>query len=274
MRPPFFCLSPLLLLLSACQSPPYHSESRFVSPNQDNRIRYLIVHYTHGDNADALQVLTRPGSGVSAHYLLSRPAPGSLPILYTLVPESQRAWHAGRSSWQQQSAMNDRSIGIEVVNPGYLPATSQAPLMQRHWVTYPQAQLQALAALLRQLSDRYQIPPEHLLGHSDIAPGRKVDPGPDFPWQWLAQHYQLGAWPDEQRVAALLQHGLPPLDIRVLQQQLAQYGYEVPVTGELDSATRQVIQAFQLHFRPSRFDGEPDADTRARLQALLEKYPG
>ncbi|MFC3911985.1 N-acetylmuramoyl-L-alanine amidase [Pseudaeromonas sharmana] len=270
----FLLLLPLTLLLGlmGCQQTPYHLSRIYTSPNQDSRIRYLIVHYTQADDARALQLLTTAGSGVSAHYLLSTPGPDGKPTLYALLPESQRAWHAGRSSWHHQTAMNDRSLGIEVVNSGYQPADARGPLMTRYWPPFPQSQLHALASLLQQLSDRYHIPPQNLLGHSDIAPGRKVDPGPAFPWHYLYQRYRLGAWPEENRVRALLQQGLPELDITALQHDLARYGYAVPASGVLDDTTRQVVQAFQLHFRPSRFDGEPDAETRARLQALLEKY--
>lgn len=263
------------LLLSACQPTAYRLDTSRQSPNHDSRIRYLVVHYTQIDDADSLLELTRAESEVSAHYLLSREERDGAPILYQLVPEDQRAWHAGASYWQGSRALNASSIGIEIVNLGYDPADAELPLGERHWQPYTEHQFRAVATLLRELTERYQIAPSRLVGHSDIAPGRKVDPGPRFPWQRLYQEYGLGIWPDEARVKALLasSDALSP-DIATLQEQLARFGYDLPPSGVLDPRTRAVITAFQLHFRPALCDGNPDRETVARLQALQEKYPG
>lgn len=265
-------LGMLCSLLSACSpsSEHYHLVTQ-TSPNQDSRVQYLVLHYTQIDDASSLLELTRPASQVSAHYLLSRDEKGGKPTLYALVPESQRAWHAGRSHWQGAQALNAASIGIEIVNLGYDTADSQLPLNQRRWQPYTEGQLRALAELLKELSARYHIKPSRILGHSDIAPGRKVDPGPHFPWQRLYAEYGLGIWPDEARVQALMSQQNPPqLTIADIQQMLVRFGYKLDVTGELDDATRTVITAFQLHFRPRLCDGHPDAETLARLQSLLE----
>ncbi|GAB3215513.1 N-acetylmuramoyl-L-alanine amidase [Pseudaeromonas pectinilytica] len=278
MRVPFFWSRRLLLattslLLTSCQQVTLPIDRSHTSLNQDSRIQSVIVHYTQIDDAQSLDELTRPASRVSAHYLLSREERDGQPIVYALVPESQRAWHAGVSHWQGAQALNASSIGIEIVNLGYADADAQLPLIERHWQAYTSGQIQTLALLLRQLVDRYQLPPTRLLGHSDIAPGRKVDPGPLFPWQQLHDHYGLGAWPDEARVSALLTMPGPVPSISEIQNLLIRYGYGLAATGTLDTRTRQTVQAFQLHFRPARYDGLPDRETVARLQALLEKYP-
>ena len=261
------------LLLTSCQPITLPIDRSHTSLNQDSRIQSVIVHYTQIDDAQSLDELTRPESRVSAHYLLSREEQDGQPILYALVPESQRAWHAGISHWQGAQALNASSIGIEVVNLGYADAEAQLPLTERHWQEFTPAQIRTLALLLRQLVERYQLAPTRLLAHSDIAPGRKVDPGPRFPWHHLHEEYGLGAWPDEGRVSALLAMPGPMPSISEIQNLLIRYGYGLAATGVLDTQTRQTLQAFQLHFRPARYDGIPDRETVARLQALLEKYP-
>ena len=261
------------LLLISCQPITLPIDRSHTSLNQDSRIQSVIVHYTQIDDAQSLDELTRPESQVSAHYLLSREERDGQPVVYALVPESQRAWHAGVSHWQGAQALNASSIGIEIVNLGYADTDAQLPLTERHWQAYTPAQIRTLALLLQQLVDRYQLPPTRLLAHSDIAPGRKVDPGPLFPWRHLHEHYGLGAWPDEARVSALLAVPGPMPSISEIQNLLLRYGYGLAATGVLDTQTRQTLQAFQLHFRPARYDGLPDRETVARLQALLEKYP-
>jgi len=125
----------------------------------------------------------------------------------------------------------------------------------------------------KDIAQRYQISPDNIVGHSDIAPQRKYDPGPLFPWQRLAQQ-GLGAWPDSDRVAYYLAGRLPNSAVPVapLQQALVRYGYSVPTTGVLDSETQRVISAFQMHFRPANFSGQPDAETEAIALALVDKY--
>ena len=134
------------------------------------------------------------------------------------------------------------------------------------------AQSQVLAAELNKLLASYQIPATQVLGHSDVAPERKQDPGPHFPWRQLYLEYGVGAWPDEDRVAALLASPLPDWDAAMWQQQLARYGYGLPQTGQWDEQSRAVMRAFQLHFRASKVDSEADRECQAILIALLEKY--
>ena len=194
-----------------------------------------------------------------------------LPV-YQLVPDDQRAWHAGRSRWHQYAGLNDSSLGIEIVNLGYDEKEAALPAHLRRWQPYTEAQIAALGALARELVERYQIPPTQVLGHSDVAPERKQDPGPRFPWRELALRYGVGAWPDEARVAALRQQGLPAWPPLIWQQQLARYGYGIAASGEWDAQSRAVMRAFQLHFRPAQVSGEPDAECQAILMALLERY--
>jgi len=237
----------------------------------DSRIRFLVMHYTDGDEARSLAELTR--GDVSAHYLV--PVHPLLrdgrPVVWQLVPESQRAWHAGQSFWQGTTELNAASIGIENVNLGPRD-TPQG----RVWDPYPPDQQDAIIRLAKDIVARYAIPPTRVVGHSDIAPQRKTDPGPLFPWKALYDA-GVGAWPDEATVTAELAGRAPdaPADVRALQWKLARYGYDVATDGVLDERTRRVFAAFQMHFRPRDYSGTPDAQTDAIAQALLDKYlPG
>ncbi|CAG4888461.1 N-acetylmuramoyl-L-alanine amidase [Paraburkholderia gardini] len=260
-------------LLAACTTTmvergTYLADTSRHAQNADSRVRFLVMHYTEIDEAKSLQVLTT--EGVSAHYVVPdapRIEHGE-PVVFQLVPESQRAWHAGTSYWQGTTELNAASIGIENVNLGPVD-TPQG----RSWQPYPPAQVDALIRLARDIVTRYSIPPTRVVGHSDIAPQRKIDPGPLFPWKQLYDA-GIGAWPDASAVAAHLAGRDPsaPVDVRGLQQKLARYGYEVATDGVLDDRTRRVFAAFQMHFRPRDYAGNPDAETDAIAQALLDRY--
>lgn len=254
------CLAlPILALLTACgtYSPPgsLNIDRSIQAKSQNSRVDFVVLHYTSTGNAASLKILSE--RNVSSHYLVTdEPSPH----IYQLVDESRRAWHAGASQWYGRNDLNAGSIGIEIVNAG---GEGQV------WAPYPAAQITAITALLRNIVQRHQVKPLNIVGHSDIAPQRKVDPGPLFPWKQLAQA-GLGRWYDDAQVAsnisALEQSGLP--DLRWFQQELIRVGYTAPTTGVLDKATRNVIRAFQMHYRPSRYDGQPDIETAAILQAL------
>lgn len=250
------------------QRPGYWADQSVHAKAYNHRVRFLVLHYT-SDRADrALRVLTGPR--VSAHYLVGpRPAQRSgEPIVRQLVPEDERAWHAGVSSWAGRHHLNDSSIGIEIVNLGPID-TPGAP---RRWQPYDDAQIRAVIALARDIVQRYDIKPANVVGHSDIAPGRKIDPGPAFPWHRLYEA-GIGAWPDRQHVAVYARRFVAdPPSVRQIQARLADYGYNLAVTGRLDARTRTVLRAFQMHFRPDRVSGVPDADTLARLWALDDQY--
>ncbi|WP_322023968.1 N-acetylmuramoyl-L-alanine amidase [Burkholderia sp. BCC1977] len=263
----------ILGLLAACTSPSlvgrgtYYADASLHARGADSRIRFLVMHYTESDEANSLRTLT--GDSVSVHYVVA-PQPRiehGMPVVYQLVPESKRAWHAGISEWQGTTELNAASIGIENVNRGPLDPQN------RTWQPYPPEQVDALIRLSKDIVARYRIPPTRVVGHSDIAPQRKIDPGPLFPWHALAQA-GVGAWPDDATVATRLggrdPHAL--VDVRELQLKLARYGYEVPTDGVLDVRTRRVFAAFQMHFRPADYAGNPDAGTDAIAQALLDKY--
>lgn len=261
-----------LLLLGSCTPTDYQLSTRYQSASQNERIAFLILHYTDEDDDNSLRLLTEPEHKVSAHYLVPRDSDETPLPVYQLVPDSQRAWHAGLSRWRQYAGLNASSLGIEIVNLGYPREEESLFPHERHWQPFTRAQIAAVGALTRDLVERYQIPPTQVLAHSDVAPERKQDPGPRFPWRQLYLEYGVGAWPDEERVAELLAAPLPHWDIATWQQQLARYGYGLPITGEWDAQSRAVMRAFQLHFRPARVDSEPDPESQAILMALLEKY--
>ncbi|WP_422910695.1 N-acetylmuramoyl-L-alanine amidase [Pseudomonas sp. MAC6] len=249
-------LSALLLLLAGCGHGVRIDDSHTAS-GQNSRVQYIVLHYTSADLNRSLQLLTE--TEVSSHYLIGE-AP---PTIYRLVDENRRAWHAGDSQWQGRTWLNGTTIGIELVNQGFYDTPAG-----RYWQPFAPAQIEALIALLKDIMQRHQLPPGSILAHSDIAPQRKVDPGPLFPWKRLAEA-GLMPWPDDSAVAhqqALFSASLP--SVQWFQEQLVRQGYAVPLHGELDQATRNVIAAFQMKYRPARYDGEPDAQTAALLVVL------
>jgi N-acetylmuramoyl-L-alanine amidase len=242
--------------LAGCASVP-RIDTTYTSRNQDSRVQYLVLHYTQSDFASSLRTLTE--GAVSSHYLVN----DDPPTIYRLVDESRRAWHAGLSSWQGQTQLNAASIGIEIVNRGYREENGE-----RIWYDYPPQQIDAVVALVKKIVAEHKIRPDRIVGHSDIAPQRKIDPGPRFPWKRLADE-GLIPWPDATLVAQRKAHyeqALP--DIGWFQRRLQQHGYAVPQSDELDEPTRRVVAAFQMHYRPAVCDGTPDAETAAILDVL------
>ena len=225
---------------------------------QSSRAKFIVVHYTVADLPRSIEILTK--QTVSSHYLLTDEAS---PRIYGLVDETRQANHAGLSNWKNYTYINGNSIGIEIVNPGFTETPEG-----RVWHPYPQAQIDRLIVLLKDIVARHKIPPENILGHSDIAPQRKQDPGPLFPWAQLAAH-GLVQWPDAARVALarpVYEAGVP--QAAWFQKRLAAFGYATPQTAQLDMQTRTVITAFQMKYRPSNIDGTPDAETASLLWAL------
>lgn len=272
----------LACLLAACGT------ERFVqvdSANQSSRVRHVVIHFTSVDFAESMRLLTEREGRVSAHYLVPEPGDVSYPRrrlrVFRLVDESQRAWHAGRSSWAGVTALNASSIGIEIVNrsacePVRIGDEPPPPAERCRFLEFDDEQIELVIELLTGILNRYPgIRPANVVGHSDIAPGRRLDPGPTFPWRMLHER-GIGAWPDEDAVArhrTRFEAAAP--DLGLLQRGLAAYGYGIEETGKLDEQTRDVLRAFQMHFRPSGWSGEPDIETAAILFALLEKYrPG
>jgi N-acetylmuramoyl-L-alanine amidase len=250
------CLALLLCLLAGCASGP-RIDSRYTAIGQNSRVQYIVLHYTSTNLSNSLRLLTE--EEVSSHYLI-----GDTPAtIYRLVDENRRAWHAGESQWQGRTWLNASTIGIELVNRGYADGPNG-----RQWQPFAPAQIEALVELLKDIMQRHQLAPGSILAHSDVAPQRKVDPGPLFPWKRLADAGLL-PWPDAHAVAQqqlLFSTSLPT--VAWFQQQLQLQGYRVPEHGELDEATRNVLAAFQMKYRQARYDGEPDAETAALLLVL------
>lgn len=256
--------------LAGCATTPpppatsYQLDRSLTSKGQSSRVRFIVLHYTVSDLPGSIKALTE--REVSAHYLLTDTAQ---PKFYALVDEKNAAWHAGASSWKTFTNLNNSSIGIEIVNPGF----TLTPDGRRQYYPFPQAQIDQLIPLLKDLVKRHQVAPENILAHSDIAPQRKQDPGPLFPWKQLADA-GLVQWPDANAVAlarARYDAGLP--DIAWFQQKLAQHGYAVPNTGVLDEATHNVLVAFQTKYRQANWDGWPDAESAAILEVLTAPKP-
>lgn len=259
-------LAGLALTLGGCvshQAPSpvtLHVDDSVTAVSHDSRVRYIVLHYTKTSAQDSLKLLSQ--GQVSTHYLITNDTPAKI---YRLVDETRSAWHAGQSRWHQQVSLNPVSIGIELVNSG----RKDLPGGETSWEPYAASQIQTLILLLQDLIARHGVRPENIVGHSDIAPQRKTDPGPLFPWKQLAQA-GIGRWYDETLVASnwvtLQQEGIP--DVAWFQRQLARLGYAAPQHGRLDRDTKNVIAAFQMHYRPARYDGQPDAETAAIMMAL------
>jgi len=226
-----------------------------LSPNfdarpDDGRVDMLILHYTGMRTAkEALDRLSDPAAKVSAHYLIEEDG-----AVTRLVAEENRAWHAGISFWRGRTDINGASIGIELVNPGH----------EFGYRRFPEPQMAALEALARAILGRHPIPARQVIGHSDVAPLRKQDPGELFDWPRLARA-GIGFWPDFDGPAVA---ALP--NIRDIQSNLATIGYFCPQSGAQDTVTTAAILAFQRHFRPERCDGVLDKETAHRIKACAQ----
>lgn len=229
---------------------------------QDSRVLFLVLHYTVADFPRSMKILTE--QQVSAHYLLSDESP---PRVYRLVDESRRAWHSGASAWGPHQRLNSSSIGIEIVHPGYVTT----PDGRKVFAPFPPAQVDALVPLVRDIVQRHQILPERILGHGEVTPSYKEDPGPTFPWKLLSELGITPPWPDAARVAAqrAVFEAQPP-DLLWLQQVLAQHGYAIAPTGVYDKQTQRVLMNFQMRYRPAEYSGLPDAETAALAWVLTQ----
>lgn len=228
----------------------------YTSQNQDSRALYIVLHYTVLDWEKSLKVLTTGGQ-VSAHYLVRDNPVAS----YALVDENRRAWHAGASFWAGNTNLNSASIGIEIVNAGYVDGPAG-----RVYAPFPQAQVDEVIALVRDIQKRHNVRPERIIGHADIAPGRKQDPGPNFPWKQLADA-GLIPWPDGPSVLIkTLEHEVAPRDVAWLQDRLARIGYNVSRSGQMDVLTKEVVSTFQMKYRPRDISGTVDAETAALIE--------
>ncbi|WP_333798076.1 N-acetylmuramoyl-L-alanine amidase [Rheinheimera sp.] len=282
----YLLLCSLGTLLQGCAttlSPVQLDISEHPSENQNQRVRFVVLHYTAGNWQQSFDILTQKSARpVSSHYLIPESFDNTYPEqklkVYQLVPESARAWHAGESAFEDRQNLNDQSIGIELVNTGHCDhpikatATSKARPALCLTPDFDPQQMQLLALLLKDILKRYpDISPSRVLAHSDIAPAKKQDPGPRFPWQWLASQ-GIGAWYDNHTVRQYYQQPVLTGGITQLQQALRLYGYAIQVTGQHDDQSRLYFSAFQRHFVPEQISGEADDKSIAVLSALLAKY--
>ena len=229
-----------------------------VSPNFNERTvppDMIVLHYTGmRTGEEALARLCDEAAKVSAHYLVEEDG-----RVFRLVPEARRAWHAGVSFWKGETDVNGRSIGIEIVNPGH----------EFGYRTFPEAQVAAVIALIGDIRSRWTIEDGRILGHSDVAPARKEDPGELFPWKRLAQAGH-GLWVEPEAAPGLpLALGEEGAGVFALQAGVTRLGYDCAPSGRFDADTATVIRAFQRHWRQEKVDGIADGMTRARLIALL-----
>lgn len=223
----------------------------------DRAPNMIVLHYTGMEDAEsALTRLCKAGTEVSAHYVVLEDG-----RIVQCVAETHRAWHAGTSSWNGETDINSCSIGVEIVNGGH----------DWGYPDFPPRQIAAVIALCRGVMIRRKIASHRVLGHSDIAPSRKKDPGEKFPWRLLASS-GVGHWVRPARITAgpSLMPGSSGSDVQAMQNKLFSYGYAIPRSGQYDTATVEVVTAFQRHFRPEQVDGVADPSTLATLDALIE----
>ncbi len=259
-----FLVLAIVLLAGCASSPPI--DTTYTSPNQESRVQFVVIHYTNEDFAGTLRIFLGSAPKASSHYVV-RDDP---PSVYRLVDENRAAWHAGVSSWRRHTFVNAASVGIEIVNPGELGSPPDAALGDLVFHEYPKAQIDLVVELVKDIVKRHHVRPENVVGHSDVAPQRKIDPGPKFPWKRLADE-GLITWPDATKVAerrAGYERELP--DVAWFQDRLYRHGFEVPRDGALDEQTVRVISVFQMKYRPARYDGMPDAETAAILDVLVD----
>ncbi|GJM03977.1 MAG: N-acetylmuramoyl-L-alanine amidase [Rhodomicrobium sp.] len=241
-----------VLVGPGCWVPSCNFEPR----KNDGKIDLLLLHYTATPTNDyALELLTTKAGGVSSHYLIDGEG-----CILQLVSEEQRAWHAGEASWAGERDINSCSIGIEIQNQG--AALARVP-------EYGRAQMQAVLALCKDITTRYNIAPSRVLAHSDVAPLRKQDPGAHFNWELLAQHgvgIVVSPHCEPDGVLAIKTAD----ELLSLQSDLAAIGYGATTSGEMDPLTVAVITAFQRHYRPALVDGVADRSTVEAISLLLE----
>jgi N-acetylmuramoyl-L-alanine amidase len=234
--------------------------ANFGDRDKDRSPDMIVLHYTGMPDVEgAIARLCTAGTDVSAHYIVLEDG-----RIVQCVPEAKRAWHAGVASWAGEEDINSCSIGIEIVNRGH----------DWGYPDFPLRQIAAVIALCRGIILRRKVPAHRVLGHSDVAPARKKDPGEKFPWHSLANS-GVGHWVQPAPIVRgeTIKLGTISDHVFNLQQALARYGYGVPTNGKYDGATMEVVSAFQRHFRPARVDGGADHSTLTTLQSLLASLP-
>lgn len=264
-----------LLLLVGCSATEkvkvYEIDNeRYIAKGKNERIQFIVLHYTAGSNEASIKELI--SERASSHYLILS---GKDDKIYNLVPDNERAWHAGVSSFRGRTNLNDTSIGIEIVNEGIKREYWSYPTYHpyEHYLEYEKIQIEKVAQLVKDLSTKYKIPARNIVAHSDIAPSRKKDPGAKFPWKLLYEKYGIGAWYEEEDKALYMNYDeYTKRSIKDIKKELRDYGYEINDKDEWDKASKDVIYAFQLHFNPTNLTAEMDLETYAILKALNKKY--
>lgn len=249
--------------------PVHQYKTAYVSPENysPDKLKASILHilYTGESLEDSLQTFANPKESVSVHYLIAENGD-----IYSLVPETNCAWHAGQSSWGSLYAINRHAIGIALVNKGITDKDAKTLGWSARFPAYPQAQIEALSLLCHDIIKRNNIKPWNIVGHSDIAPQRKYDPGLQFPWEELAKK-GVGLWPDLKKSTT---ETINTVDFL---KKLGLYGYSIPErkfnqdNSVYDEEIKNVIAAFQAHFRPSKPDGILDSETNAILTYLIQQ---
>ena len=266
---------------------PNYDDRQYKDPNTKQPIgnlqkpTLLVLHYTACEESRANRLFTNSvlhKRNVSPHYLVNREG-----HITRFVPEDKRAWHAGHGIWHGETDVNTVSIGIETINLGYrrrwYPAGTRVSGSNKEWYSYDERLFQTLAALCKDIVERYDIQSRHIIGHSDMSTykntdylGRNLDPGPLFPWERLYREYGIGAWYDLS--SPLKNVTLPDAlsKVKWAQENLLKYGYACPQTGDFDEGTKRAVKAFQMHFRPTNIAGEIDDETINILAQLVDKY--
>lgn len=278
-----FIFSTIILFLGCSSTGPNGirtfdiDNTSYVAKNKDSRIKFIVLHYTAANDESSLKTLSQ--DSVSVHYVVTTK---DRDPIYSLVPNNERAWHAGKSSFDGRSNINDSSIGIEIVNLGYnttkpFKAKQNGKLAFRpreYYYGYTDVQIEKIVFLINYLKHTYRISDKNIIGHSDVAPLRKQDPGPRFPWRVLYYKYGIGQWYDENDKHFFQSkweafHTMSPKEIKC---ELKKYGYDINDTDEWDDDSRKVIYAFQARFRPEKANGNMDLETYAIIKALNKKY--
>jgi N-acetylmuramoyl-L-alanine amidase len=228
------------------------------SPNFDPRTTppdTIVLHYTGMPTGEAaIARLRDPAAKVSSHYVVEEDG-----RIFRLVAEERRAWHAGVSFWKGVRDINTASVGVEIVNPGH----------EFGYRPFPDAQMASVIALVADIRTRWTVENDRIVGHSDVAPDRKDDPGELFPWKRLAEAGH-GLWVEPPAApGAPLAEGEESTGVFALQAGLTRLGYDCAPSGKFDAHTKAVVTAFQRHWRQETVDGIADGETRARLIGLL-----
>jgi len=243
----------------------FQKSSNFNQRPQDAEIDMILVHYTGmRSEGESIKILLDPNSKVSAHYLICESGK-----VIQMIDDELRAWHAGLSEWRGQKNVNDFSIGIELSNPGH----------EHGYRDFTKSQINSFIELTTGLKEKYNIKNHRILGHSDVSPDRKMDPGEKFDWKFLASH-QIGLWLKEEEKNSELVNGFKEdnsfvtLPVRTAQENLKEIGYSVNVNGLFDEVTKKVVIAFQRHFCPENLSGILDKETFSLIALYSKITPG